>query len=43
LQVTKVALRQGQVAAVDVELPDGYVLRRVAIDKIRTAFVVASD
>jgi hypothetical protein len=43
VNVTKVVVNQGRVASVDVELADGHVLRRVAIDTIRKAFVVAAN
>jgi hypothetical protein len=42
IQVTKVATQKGRVTTVDVELADGHVLRRVAIDTILKAFVVAT-
>jgi hypothetical protein len=43
VHVTKVVVSQGRVSSVDVELADGHVLRRVAIDTIRKAFAVAAD
>jgi hypothetical protein len=43
VNVTKVVVNQGRVSSVDVELADGHVLRRVAIDTIRKAFAVADD
>lgn len=43
VNVTKVVVDQGRIATVDVELADGHVLRRVAIDAIRKAFAVAAD
>ncbi|MRG94299.1 hypothetical protein [Polyangium spumosum] len=43
IHVTRVGLQKGRVATVDVELADGHVLKRVAVDKIRKAFVVADE
>jgi len=43
VNVTKVVVNQGRVSSVDVELADGHVLRRIAIDKIRKAFAIAAD
>lgn len=43
IHVTRVGLQKGRVATVDVELADGHVLKRVAIDTIRKAFVLADE
>ncbi|MDI1428095.1 hypothetical protein [Polyangium sorediatum] len=43
IHVTRVGLQKGRVATVDVELADGYVLKRVAVDAIRKAFVLADE
>jgi hypothetical protein len=43
VNVTKVVERQGRIAALDVELPDGHVVKRVPIDTIRASFAVAAD
>lgn len=43
LLVTNVARRAGRIASVDVELPDGYVLRSVGIRTILALFRVVSD
>jgi len=41
VSVTKLSRRGGHLASVDVELPDGYVLQRVAITTVRAFFRVA--
>jgi len=41
VQVTKLGLSRGRVASVDVELADGHVVRRISIETINKAFVVA--
>ncbi|MDI1445081.1 hypothetical protein [Polyangium sp. 6x1] len=43
IHVTRVGLQKGRVATLDVELADGHVLKRVALDTIRKAFVVADE
>ena len=41
VSVTKLSRRAGRLLSVDVELPDGYVLQRVAIGTVRALFRVA--
>lgn len=43
VNVTRIVERQGRIATLDVELPDGHVVKRVPIDTIRAAFAVAAD
>lgn len=43
VHVRKVGMQKGRLTTVDVELADGYVLKRVAIDAILKSFVVATD
>ncbi|MDI3283656.1 hypothetical protein [Polyangium sp. 15x6] len=43
IHVTRVGHQKGRVTTVDVELADGHVLKRVAVDTIRKAFIVADE
>ena len=43
VSVTKLSRRGGQLSSVDMELPDGYVLKQVAIGTIRALFRVAPE
>lgn len=43
VHVTKLAHKKGRLTTVDVELPDGHVVKRVEIEAIARSFVVAKD
>jgi len=43
VNVTRVGSTKGRVTTVDVELADGHVLKRVAVDEIRKSFAVADE
>jgi hypothetical protein len=43
VNVTKLSYRRGLLSSVDLELPDGYVVRRVAIGTVRVFFRVAPE
>lgn len=43
VHVTKLAHKKGRLATVDVELPDGHVVKRVEIEAIARSFVIAKD
>ncbi len=43
VHVTKIAMKKGRLTTVDVELPDGHVVKRVGIEAIQKSFVVAAD